>query len=336
MKVGSVDTKCGVALIAEVGNNHEGSASRAEELIEAAFAAGADAVKLQTFVPELYVSMKQVERIELLRHYSLPDHELQRLMETFARRGLTVFSTPFDLVSLERLETSPLIKISSGDITFLQLITEAARARKDIIISSGASTLPEVKLAVDLIMSTWAEIGHKGALAVLHCVSAYPAPIESLNLRAISTLKTAFPGVVVGYSDHALGIEAASAAVCLGARIIEKHFTLDKNYSSFRDHQLSASPREFASLRKRIDDVFAMLGDGEKVPQDVESGMRTSIRRSLTTSRSLAAGHQLEDHDVFIVRPGSGLAPVLLEEVVGRILRRAVQAGHTITEDDLL
>lgn len=335
MRVGPADTNSRVALVAEVGNNHEGSTSKAEELIEAAFEAGADAVKLQTFVPELYVSRAQVERLETLAKFALPHDELQRLLEIFRVRGKTVFSTPFDLVSLHRLESASLIKISSGDITFAQLLGAAARTRKDIIISSGASTLAEVHWAVDLIKSTWAEFDHNGNLAVLHCVSAYPAPPESLNLRAISTLKTAFPGVVVGYSDHALGIEASLAAVAVGASIIEKHFTLDKKYSSFRDHQLSADPSEFSRLRERINELELMLGCGEKIPHVVESEMRTTIRRSVSVNRDLPAGHRLEPDDLSIVRPASGLTPVQMDEVVGRTLHSSKKAGDILKESDI-
>lgn len=336
MKVGQVDTTKRVALVAEVGNNHEGSLSRAEELIETAFAAGADAVKLQTFVPELYVSVAETERLQKLRQYSLPVQELQALLERFSSRGLTVFSTPFDLLSLGRLSSSPLIKISSGDITFVQLLKGAAQTRRDIIISSGASTLSEVTAAVKLIESTWAELDHRGSVAILHCVSAYPAPHDSLNLRAISTLMRAFPSNVVGYSDHALGIDGASAAVLLGATIIEKHFTLAKDYSSFRDHQLSANPQEFAMLRERIDELQKMMGNGDKVPQSVESEMRMTIRRSICLTRSLPAGSRLEAEDLCVVRPGFGLPPERLGEIVGRVLRRSAEAGHILAEGDML
>ena len=334
MIVGSSDTTSGVALVAEVGNNHEGSVSKAEELIEAAFVAGADAVKLQTFVPELYVSESQSERLELLRRFRLPDEEVQRLLTSFKSRGMTVFSTPFDLVSLQLLESVPLIKISSGDITFAQLLSAAARTRKDIIISSGASTLDEVQWAVNLIEATWAELGHTGILAILHCVSLYPAPAELLNLRAISTLKNTFPGCVVGYSDHALGIDAALAAVAAGASIIEKHFTLDKESSSFRDHRLSADPSEFLRLREGIDQLVAMLGSGDKVPQDAEVEMRTLIRRSVALSRDLPGGHRVGPDDVCIVRPRSGLAPVQIDQVLGRRLRHAARAGDSLSEGD--
>lgn len=335
MKIGERETQRSVVLIAEVGNNHEGSIELAQELIEAAFAAGADAVKLQTFVPELYVSSLQVERLAMLRRFALPTEELQRLLLDYRSRGLTLFTTPFDLNSLSGLSTAPLLKISSGDITYTQLLEAAARARKDIIISTGASTLMEVEAAVALIRETWSEIDHDGGLAALHCVSAYPAPLDAVNLRAIGALRDALPDVVIGFSDHVLGIEVALLAAAAGARIIEKHFTLDKNYSDFRDHRLSADPGEFSQLRERLDDLDTLLGTGVKEPQDVEIEMRVAIRRSITASRDLPAGHRLEEADVCVVRPGGGLAPSRLNEVTGRSLITDVDSGHTLVEGDM-
>lgn len=335
MKIGERETQRSVVLIAEVGNNHEGSIELAQELIEAAFAAGADAVKLQTFIPELYVSSLQVERLAMLHRFALPNEELQRLLLDYRSRGLTLFTTPFDLTSLSRLSTAPLLKISSGDITYTQLLEAAARARKDIIISTGASTLMEVEAAVALIRETWSEIDYEGGLAALHCVSAYPAPLDAVNLRAIGALRDALPDVVIGYSDHVLGIEVALVAAAAGARIIEKHFTLDKNYSDFRDHQLSADPGEFSQLRERLDDLDTLLGTGVKEPQSVEIEMREAIRRSITASRDLPAGHRLEEADVCVVRPGGGLAPSRLNEVTGRRLITDASAGHTLVEGDM-
>jgi len=335
MRVGHRDTDTSIALVAEIGNNHEGSIALAVEMIEAAFAAGADAVKLQTFVPELYVSSVQVDRHAMLRRFALPNEELQRLLEEYGSRGLSLFSTPFDLTSLALLSTAPVVKISSGDLTFTQLLEAAAESRKDIIISTGASTLFEVEEAARLITRTWGEVDYQGSLAVLHCVSAYPAPSEAANLRAIGTLRSALPNVVVGYSDHALGIEVALIAAAAGARIIEKHFTLDKNLSDFRDHQLSADPVEFAQLRARLDHLNTVLGSGVKEPQDVEAEMRTVIRRSVTTTRDLPAGHRLEEADLCVVRPGGGLPPYRLSDVEGRALITDTSAGHSLAEGDI-
>lgn len=335
MRIGHRSTDTSVCLVAEIGNNHEGSIELAQELIEAAFVAGADAVKLQTFVPELYVSSLQVERLAMLRRFALPNEELQRLLLEYRSRGLTLFTTPLDLISLSGLSTATLLKVSSGDITYTQLLEAAARARKDIIISTGASTLLEVVAAIALIRETWSEIDYEGGLAALHCVSAYPAPPETVNLRAIDTLRGALPDVVIGYSDHTLGIEVALVAAAAGARIIEKHFTLDKNYSDFRDHHLSADPGEFSQLRERLDGLDALLGTGIKEPQDVEIEMREAIRRSITATRALPADHRLEEADLCVVRPGGGLAPSQLDEVTGRRLVADTSAGHTLVESDI-
>jgi sialic acid synthase SpsE len=192
-----------------------------------------------------------------------------------------------------------------------------------------------VESAVAVITDTWQETGYHGTLAALHCVSGYPAPPEAVNLRAIDTLREALPDVVIGYSDHALGIEVALIAAAAGARIIEKHFTLDKGLSEFRDHQLSADPREFSQLRERLDDLATLLGTGLKEPQGAETEMRSAIRRSVTTTRDIPAGHQLEVADLCIVRPGEGLVPARLNDVIGRYLVADTRAGHSIVDGDL-
>ncbi len=335
MRIGNVDTRAHIALIAEIGNNHEGSIALAEEMIDTAFASGADAVKLQTFVPELFVSRVHADRLKILRSFALPNEELQRLLDDYRSRGLTLFSTPFDLTSLGSLSTAPLLKISSGDLTYCQLLKAAANTKRDIIISTGAATLSEVESAISLISDTWQKVGYQGTLAALHCVSAYPAPPEAVNLRAIGSLREAFPGVVIGYSDHSLGIEVALTAAAAGARIIEKHFTLDRSFSDFRDHELSANPREFSQLRERLNYLDVLLGTGVKEPQDVEIEMRSAIRRSVTTNRGLPADHQLEATDICIVRPGSGLPPARFNDVIGRTLIVETSAGHAIVEGDL-
>ncbi|MGE0392427.1 MAG: N-acetylneuraminate synthase family protein [Vicinamibacterales bacterium] len=324
-----------VALIAEIGNNHEGSVSRAEEMIETAFAAGAHAVKLQTFVPDLFVSRTQPARLETLRRFALPPEALDRLLRTYAARGLPLFSTPLDLVSLNRLSGAPLLKISSGDVTYTQLLRGAALAGKDLILSTGAATMAEVSAAVATIVDTWTAAGITRDLGLLHCVSAYPAPPESVNLRAIATLRDAFPSAVVGYSDHTLGIDVAVTAAAAGARIIEKHFTLDKHFSDFRDHRLSADPDEFAELRSRLQALDVVLGTGVKEPTDVEVEMRTAIRRSVTAARDLPVGHTLEADDLCVVRPAAGVEPARMETLIGRRLANGLSTGQAVSDGDL-
>lgn len=335
MRIGSANTESRVALVAEVGNNHEGSIVLARDMIEAAFECGADAVKLQTFVPELYVSRSQTERLRLLERFRLADDAVRELLLQFGERGLTVFSTPFDVVSLDLVASAPILKISSGDINYVQLLDASARKRRSLILSTGASFLSEVAQAVEIVEEAWKEADFQGELALLHCVSAYPASSSSANLRAISTLQEAFPTATIGYSDHTVGIDVAATAVALGARIVEKHFTLDKGMSDFRDHMLSADPQEFRQLRDRIDVTIESLGDGVKQPQEIEFALRAEIRRSVTAARALRRGQLIRSEDLCIVRPGRGLAPESLEEILGRVLLQDVAEGEALDLDFL-
>lgn len=336
MRIGSCDTQTSVALIAEVGNNHEGSASRARALVDVAFESGANAVKLQTFIPELYVSSIQSDRLAMLRRFSLSQDVILSLMEEHATEGRVVFSTPFDLQSADLLARARLIKISSGDITYEQLIRHCAALGPDLILSTGGSSLDEVRHAASLVSEARHANGVLSELAILHCVSAYPAPSNAANLRCIATLQQEFPEVTVGYSDHTLGIGTSLLAAAAGARIIEKHFTLDKLQSEFRDHALSANPSEFRQLRIRLDDVEESLGDGIKAAQSCESDSLPGMRRSLTAARDLSAGTRIAEEDVVIVRPATGLPPGMIGTILGRALLRDVMAGQALREEDIV
>jgi len=336
LRIGNVDCTTGVALIAEIGNNHEGSVALAEELIGLAHEAGADAVKLQSFIPELYVTSRDADRLAMLKRFALPMDETLRLIKSAEDSGIHVFSTPFDVSSVEKLsQVVRTFKVSSGDITFKDLLSAIGRQRTDTIISTGASNLTDVEVAVDTVTSFWTDPDTQPALGILHCVSAYPADASAVNLRAMTTLKNKFPFASVGFSDHTLGIDVAIAAVAAGATIIEKHFTIDKAYSSFRDHALSAEPQELRELRKRIDDVFHQLGSGEKVPHSSEINNVSLIRRSITAARDLQDGHVLSADDLICVRPGIGLPPTELNAVLGRHTALPIQAGDAITESKL-
>ncbi len=336
MRIGQADTDERVALVAEIGNNHEGSVGLAEEMIGQAAEAGADAIKLQTFVPELFVSPLDPARLETMRRFALSHSETERLIRGAAEHGITVFSTPLDLDSLFVL--APLvstIKVASGDITFSPLLEAVAATGKDTIISTGASTMDEVAQAVAILEANWSPADVHPDLAILHCVSSYPAAPSSANLRAIATLASAFPHATIGYSDHTLGVDVAVYAAAAGARIIEKHFTLNKAHSDFRDHALSADPVDFRALRDRIDLVQELLGNGTKGPDDTEDPMIHMIRRSLTVTRDVGAKHLLECSDLICMRPGTGMPPSALVEVIGRRLAVAKQAGEVLFPSDL-
>jgi N,N'-diacetyllegionaminate synthase len=331
LRIGNVETSDRVALVAEIGNNHEGSVALAEELIGLAHEAGADAVKLQTLVPELFVSRADPERLALMRRFALPLDETQRLIKEAEAFGIHVFSTPLDLVSAQSLgEVASTFKISSGDLTFTGLLESVAKLGKDTILSTGASYLTEVESAVGCVLGVWNALDLRPDLALLHCVSAYPTAPSSVNLRAMHTLKSHFPGVSVGFSDHTIGIDAAVAAVAAGAVIVEKHFTIHKNYSSFRDHALSADPRDLRELKNRMDDTVELLGSVEKLPNFAELESRISIRRSVSAAIDIAKGHLIERDDLVCMRPGSGIPPKDLDSIIGRTTRRAFAAGQTL------
>jgi N,N'-diacetyllegionaminate synthase len=335
MLIGPIDLAREVLVVAEIGNNHEGSYTRAEEMIGRAAEAGAQAVKFQTFIPEHYVSSKDATRLERLRRFALTSSQFESLSQLAQRAGVLFLSTPFDLASADALNRfCPAIKISSGDNDFIPLLRRVATFRKPILLSSGLANLPDLERARRAIVDVWNELGHEGQIVLLHCVSSYPTPSEEANLRAIRTLADHFGGVV-GYSDHTLGIDAAVLSVALGARIVEKHFTLDKNLSDFRDHQLSADPAELNELVRRIKLANELLGDGLKDARPSENANRDAMRRSIAAGFDLPAGTVLRWEHLTWVRPGSGLAPGSEEVVLGHVLNRSVKQGELLSLEDL-
>lgn len=338
-----------VFVIAEAGVNHNGSLALALQLIDAAHAAGADAVKFQTFRAEDVVTplartaaYQQVNtgasnQFDMIKALELGDDEHRKLASHARRIGIEFFSTPFSADAVDLLVSLQVarIKLPSGEITNKPLLEKAAATGLPLLMSTGMATLEEVRTAVAWVQARWQAQGHfnrpgvaqpqHGApLALLHCTSAYPAPADSLNLRAITTLAEAL-GLPVGYSDHSEGIEAAIAAVALGATVIEKHLTLDKALPG-PDHRASADPLEFAVLVKAIRQVESMLGDGIKRPQPIESDTREVARRSVVSLHEMSAGHVLSGSDLALRRPGTGIAPDQLDALPGRRLAEAVPA----------
>jgi sialic acid synthase SpsE len=242
--------------------------------------------------------------------------------------GLIFFSTPLDIESAFFLnEIQPIFKISSGDNDFYPLIKVTASFNKPTIISSGIVDLNFIKNLVDY----WHSVGGCDQnLVIMHCVSSYPAPKEQANLKAISTLKSTFPNLVIGYSDHTLGIKAAIFAVAAGARIIEKHFTLNKNQSDFRDHKLSADPAEMESLVLQIKEISELMGDGIKALQPCEREMVTAMRRSIAAARDLAAGDVVTLDDITWLRPGTGLSVGSENQVIGKRTLTSLSRGSLI------
>jgi N,N'-diacetyllegionaminate synthase len=327
-----------VFVIAEAGVNHNGSLELAYKLVEAASRAGADAVKFQTFIAESLVvadapkaeyqketSSSEESQLEMVKRLELSFADFTRLKAHCDATGIIFLSTPFDFQSvdfLSRLDV-PAFKISSGDLTNHPLLDYVARQNKPVILSTGMSNLGEVEEAAKVIRSAGNE-----RLVLLQCVTNYPADPGDVNLRAMHTMAEALR-VAVGYSDHTLGAEIALAAVALGACVIEKHFTLDRNLSG-PDHRASLEPQELEEMIRGIRKVEASLGDGRKLPTKSEVNTASVARRSLVATENIPAGTVIEREMVAVKRPGTGLPPAMLNAIVGRTALVDIGSGSML------
>jgi sialic acid synthase SpsE len=337
MKIGKIDTKKQVALVAEIGNNHEGSFSLAEELIGLAHEAGANAVKFQYYNLDLYVDKSNLERREQLKKYALSDFEVEKLFSFANERGIHLFATPFDLDSASVLSRyAKTFKIASGDITYTQLIEYISKLGRDLIISTGASSFDEVEMVINLIEGIWKLNSKEPDLAILHCVSAYPAKSNALNLRVIGEFKKRFPNHTIGFSDHTVGIESALRAVAAGAYIVEKHFTINKEYSNFRDHALSCDFKELKELRNKISELEEELGNGVKGAHESEISNKKIIRRSFAAAQNLHKGQVISVENLICLRPESGIPSNDLKSVENKTLIRNLYKGEIIQSSDLI
>ena len=335
MKIENFDLDQKIMVIAEIGNNHEGQFDVAEEMVRQAAACGVDAVKFQTFRTEKYVSSVDEARFNRLKEFELTFDQFSDLSVLAHDLGILFISTPLDMESAEFLETIvDSYKIASGDVNFYPMIGMIARTGKPMIISTGLSDYEQIEKTVKYINKQSAEARLTAQYALLHCVTSYPVPPEQANLLAIQFMADHFD-CPVGYSDHTNGIEAAVIAAALGARIIEKHFTLDKNYSDFRDHQLSADPAEMAELVRKIRLLPLLLGGRDKDVQACEKPL-LSIRRSIAAARDLPQGRRIEGDDLMWIRPAGGLPPGEEEILLGKTLKSAVKFGEQILALDVV
>jgi N-acetylneuraminate synthase len=328
-------------IIAEAGVNHNGSAALAIELAEAAARAGANAVKFQTFIAESVIAADAPKaeyqkattpphesQLEMVKLLELSFAEFATIKAHCDEIGIVFLSTPFDFQSvdlLSRLEV-PAFKISSGDLTNHLLLEYVARQNKPVILSTGMSNLSEVGEAAGVIRNTGNE-----QLVLLHCVTNYPAEPGDVNLRAMHTMAEAFR-VPVGYSDHTTGIDISIAAVALGACVIEKHFTLDRNLPG-PDHRASLEPDELRALIQGIRKVEAALGDGKKVPAESELDTARVARRSLVAAENICAGTRILREMIVAKRPGTGLPPTKLSLILGHTALVDIAAGSLLTTE---
>lgn len=335
MLIGNHDIAKRVFIIAEVGNNHEGDFGRAQEMVAAASEAGVDAVKFQTFRAEHYVGLSNRARFEMLKRFELSFDQFAQLKGTADRHGCVFLSTPFDLESARFLDgLVPAFKIASGDNTFTPLLELVAGFAKPVLLSCGMLCPDGIRQTANVLNSVWQRLGVAPGLAALHCVTSYPVPEEEANLSALGPMAEAI-GAVPGYSDHTLGIEAAVLSVAAGARIVEKHFTLDKNLSDFRDHQLSADPGDLAAMVQRIRQAERLLGTGAKRLMACEGAVEPLVRRSVALARDLCAGTVLALNDLTWIRPGGGFPPGAEAELLGCKLTRDAAAFEVLMPEML-
>ena len=336
MKIGKLDTCDKVIIVAEIGNNHEGSIELARKLVDKAAEAGVDAVKFQTFTTKTFVSPQDKERFNRMKGFELTTENFKELAIRAKNNGLQFISTPLDMPSAVFLmEIVDAVKIASGDNTFYPLIEFVSESDKPIILSTGFANEEQINFSASLIEKNKSKNNFHSHLALLHCVSAYPVKPEDANLSAIKELSMKFPRTPIGYSDHILGNEAATLSVAAGARIVEKHFTIDRNYSGFRDHQLSADPRSMAELVTKIRQAEILLGTGSLDPRDVERDSETAVRRSIAAARDIAAGDTIIYKDIIWIRPGEGLSPGMEHQVLGKQLKTSIQAGEIFSNEHL-
>ena len=330
MIINKFDTDKKVLVIAEIGNNHEGNFALAEKMIILAAQAGVGAVKFQTIIPDKLVSCNQVNRIKQLKKFQLSYNDFEKLSKVAEKENILFLSTPFDIESACFLnQIVPAFKIASGDNNFFPLLEKIAQFDKPIILSSGMTNLKQLQKVKFYIEDIWEDLGINQQLAILHCVSSYPVPPEEANLSAIYDLQKELI-TDIGYSDHTIGIDAAVLSVAIGARIIEKHFTIDKNYSDFRDHQLSADPEEMSQLVKKIEHTEKLIGNGKKRIQATEKDLIIKARRSIVAKKFLPAGTIVKWDDISWVRPANGIPPGNESLILGKKLTKDIKNGELI------
>ncbi len=321
-----------VFIVAEIGVNHEGDFATAEDLIIKAKKSGVDAVKFQTYNFKKYVSTIQLERQDRVKKFQLTKNQFLRLSKKAKELGLIFFSTPLHFDDVDFLtKFCPIIKISSGDLTHLDLLKYVAKKKKPIILSTGLGTKDEIKKAINVIEKNKRQ---KDELLIMHCVSAYPTPPEEVNLQNINWLKDTFD-YPVGYSDHTIGPKACELSVMLGVKVIEKHFTYRKENQSFHDHHISADPSDMKKIVKKIRFAELMYGNYARSRGESEKKNLQHMRRSFALTRNLKKGEKIKADDLLLLRPAWGFLPDEKEKLLGSKLNKNLSAGMLIGKDDI-
>lgn len=335
--------KDSVIIIAEAGVNHNGDIALAKQLIDVAAEAGVDYVKFQTFKSENLVSPEASKadyqklnegesgsQLDMLKRLELSYADFEILKDYCAEKGVQFLSTGFDLESLDFLNNLgiPFFKVPSGEITHWQYLKKIAGYHLPIVLSTGMCEMDEIHEAIQLFEN---EGVPKSEITLLHCNTEYPTPFEDVNLLAMPAIGEAF-GVEFGYSDHTPGISVSVAAVALGARVIEKHFTLDRNMPG-PDHFASLEPTELKEMVKAIREVEKSLGQAEKKPSPSELKNRIPARKSLYAAQEILAGERIEEISLMAMRPGDGISAMKTPEVIGKIANRKISVGEKLRPD---
>ncbi|SDM87803.1 N-acetylneuraminate synthase/N,N'-diacetyllegionaminate synthase [Daejeonella rubra] len=337
-----------VIIIAEAGVNHNGDFELAKELVKAAAAAGADFVKFQTFKASKLVtkSAQQADyqkknikdsdnsQFKMLKKLEMPESWHYQLKEYAYELGIGFLSTGFDEESidfLDQLQIS-LFKIPSGEITNKPYLVHIASKKKPVIISTGMADITDIRAAINVLLDEGVSLKN---ITVLHCNTEYPTPMVDVNLLAMNAIASEL-GVAIGYSDHTLGIEVPIAAVALGAKVIEKHFTLDRTMNG-PDHVASLEPKELYDMVRAIRNIeLAIQGSGIKEPSESEYKNIVIARKSIHIKVPLKAGHTIKSEDLEMKRPGDGISPMKIDEVIGRKVRIDLQVEHKLILTDLI
>ncbi len=324
-----------VAIIAEVGVNHEGDPEKASELLQLAAEAGADAVKFQSYTPSRYISAMDPERYERVCRFALDEATHRRLAVEAAERGICFFSTAVseDWVPI-LAELGPAVKIASGDLTFEPVIRAAAACGKPVIISTGLGTPEEIDRSVEWFKDEIGETPIQDRLVLMHCSVAYPTPIAESNVMSTPWLKDRY-GVTAGFSNHVIGPEACYAAIAQGAALIEVHFTNRKTGRSFRDHAMSMEPRDLADLVEKAPRIRQSLGALGKRQQPSEIANLSAARKGIIAAHDLPAGTVLTSDHIMFARPVVEFASTDIGAVLGKELTAPVVAGHPIPRGTL-
>ena len=322
-----------IFIVAEAGNNHEGDIKVAKKLIDKAVFAGADAIKFQTFKPENFINNEEKKRLKQLQKFSLDIKNFKELSNYAKKKKIIFFSTPLDLNSAKELNKfQKFFKISSGDNNYFDLIKVISDFKKPMIISTGLADMRLIKkIYVFLKKNKKFKISKKN-FAFLHCVSSYPVPIEQANLLSIKFLMKKFKNISIGYSDHTVGMHACLVAASLGVQIIEKHFTIDNNFSKFRDHRLSLNPINFKKMVEIIREIELLLGKEKKIIQKCEKEGLKSSRRSLAFNKKLPKGSKLSAKDLFGLRPEKNISIEKKKLFIGKITKKNVKKGEFLSK----